>query len=259
VSKIVENAIKRTTEKFTAQMQETTTRLTAAEARAAEMDRADKLIESDPDRYISILAVLHPEKYGKYVGKGAAAPAAKPVVDEDPMPSTDTEFADGSKGYSPERFQEVLAWNRRQGARDAQAEMDKAYGPIKESFAKQEEKRKAQEAVDQQLPAVRSRVERASKRWGKLFDDDYKLDTKSEVLAYLDSHPGESFEEACAGVFLPKMVADQNKVRAGFADELNSRSAAASPGPAAANKGSGAGPQDMDSIILGAIASAGLR
>lgn len=259
VKKIVENAKKALSESHTKALGEHTTKLTAAEQRLATMDSVDKLIASDPERYISMLAALHPDKYGKFVGRQAepAAPVADPAKD-DPRPGPDGQYTDGTPGYTAAGQQKLDEWRDRQVEKRIRAEYDKRLGPI-------ERERQAAVEIQQRLPGVKNQVSKASKRWGKAFDDDYNKanDGQSEILKVLQANDGQngrphlSFEEACAEVLLPKVYAERNVMREDILKELNARPAAAAKTPAAAAvvAADGNTPRDLTDVIRASIAS----
>lgn len=262
VKKIVENARKKLAEQHTAALTEHTTKLTAAEQRAQLADNWDRMIESDPERTIRTLAVLHPEKYGKYVSEHITA---TPVVQQpavaavnDPKPSPDAEYSDGSKGYSPEGLDALLAWTTRQAVRQAVADTEKQYT---ERFGPIEQQWKSQQLVAERLPGIRAQIAAAGKTWGKAFEDDYKLDTKSEVLQYLQANPSVSFEAGVAAVMVPKLQASRDTMRSDILKEINARPKAAVktvPGGVKADIGS-TGNRSLEDIIKESIDAAGIR
>src|SRR5438067_2609456 len=68
VRKIIGNALKKNSETHQTTLTQRDTELTTVKTRAAEADRWDNLIATDPDRTMQLLATLHPEKYGRFVG-----------------------------------------------------------------------------------------------------------------------------------------------------------------------------------------------
>lgn len=265
VTKIVGNAIKKTTEKFQAQVTEVTERATKAETQLATYSKVDKLIDTDPDRYVGMLAALHPEKYGKFVQAGKAAPVAGPAAATPAAgrskPQPDATFPDGTKGYSDAGFEDLLKWNREEGAREAnaqmQAEFDKRLGPI-------EKERASARMIQERLPGVQNRLEKAKKRWGPLFEADYNKanEGKSEILKLMKANDGEdgrpflSFEDCTAEILLPLMQKSRDDMRTGILEELKGRPAAAVRTPASpAKAGVDAGPKTMEDVIRESIRS----
>lgn len=268
--KIVGNAIKRTTEKFQGQVTELTTKHDAVTKENQVYKNADRIIFEEPDRYIGMLAALHPDKYGKYVEQ-ARKPAVEkvadaPVVDpKDPEPTPDHTFEDGSKGFTPEGFQKLREWDRRQATREANAAnkklLDERLGPI-EAERQQAEQRAAQ------APRIKAQVASATETWGKAFTDDYDKGEKSEILAAMrandgrDGKPFMSFDACVAKVLTPKLRADRDTMRTEIHKELQAAPAKVVKAPAGtvkATPNANEGPRKMEDIIKEQIDAAGIR
>src|ERR1035437_5189379 len=263
VKKIVENSRTKLTAGFTTQLAERDAKVTAAEAKVANMAAIDNLISTDPDRYIGMLAALHPDKYKKFLdtgftGKPAPPPVSPPVVLTTPRPTPDLKYEDGSLGYSPQQHEKLLDWiaadaENKAYARD-DAEMTKRFGGI-------EQKYKNDQTTAALLPGVNAQLEWGKQTWGKLFEDDYKLDSKSEVLAYMRSHKGVPFEACVSAVLLPKVQADRTRMRAELLTKINARPRAAARSTPAATTTTPAvtGARDPEDVIRDAISAAGLK
>lgn len=270
--KIVGNAIKRTTEKFQGQVAELTTKHQASETENATYRNADKVIFNEPDRYMGMLASMYPEKYGKFVEQ-ARKPAEKaveqpagPVVDpKDPEPTPDHTFEDGSKGFTPEGFQKLREWDRRQATREANVAnkklLDERLGPI-EAERQQAEQRAAQ------APRIKAQVASATETWGQAFTDDYNKGEKSEILATMrandgrDGKPFMSFDACVAKVLTPKLRADRDTMRTEIHKELQAAPAKVVKGPVGtvkATPNANEGPRKMEDIIKEQIDAAGIR
>ena len=238
-------------------------RAAKAEARAKEADEIDRLAEQDPDWYVALLAALHPEKYGKFVQRlSAAADDATRVTkeDPDPEPGPDVKYEDGTLGYSPEQFNKVRAWDRRQVAKqvttDIRKEYDSRLSPI-------ENKTKAEIDFEQRRVARAERTQQAVagvfRRWGK----DRVESHQKEIFAWLDKNPKSPLEDAVAAVLLPMLESDRAKVRSEVMKELDGRPAAASKkssGTGGGGGGTGGGSGDpITDAIKRSIAAAGLK
>lgn len=245
VRKIIGNALKKTTDLHTTALTEVQGKLTAAEAKTALMDRIDTLIATDPDRYLTMLAGLHPDKYGKFLHPRtdpAVVKPADPAAEVGPMPAPDV---DG--GYSAAGLTSLLEWTAKKAKAEtlaaADARMTERFGPF-------EEREKAAKFQAEQLPAVKARIAAAKETWGKVYVDDHP-----DVLAAMKT--GLTFEAACAKVFLPLVAADRNKMRLELIAEQNARPRAAAKTPPAASVAPPAatGPRDLLDVIGDAVAT----
>jgi len=242
------------------QLSSQTERLKAYEA-------ADRLIETDPDRYIRTLAVLKPEKYGKFVaGAGAATPAAAPAgggqpaaKDAPPMPGPDVRYNDGSVGYSPEQLQKRDEWLMDRAAERAEAkvkaEYEARFGPMERNFH-------AQALISQNLPRIQSRLKDMRERWGDLFTSDEAQGEKSEVLTYM-RQTGVPLEVACTHILMPKLRKQsddaEQRGREKAMKELQKRPAAAETAPGGGKKPvQKAGPRSTEEVIRDSMRQAGM-
>ena len=196
-------------------------KLTAAEKRLKNMDQVDHLIATDSERYMGILATMHPTLYKRYLSPPAEV---KPEpVKEEPMPGPDVKFDDGSLGYSPERLKERDEWVMASAERRATARMEKLYndrfGPIEQQW-------KADKLVAEKLPNIRAEIGRAREIWGEAFTTDEKLGEQSKILGYMREH-GVSVGDAAAAVLTPLLRADRTKMREDILKEINTRPKAA--------------------------------
>ncbi len=217
VVKMVEKALKRRGEDFTKQIQERDTRLTTAEAKAKAMDQVDALIEADPERYLTMLAGLHPEKYGRFLKAQEKAEEKKAV--DDPEPQPDIEYEDKSRGYSPDQFKKWQEWTLTTASKRALAELkkesDKRLEPI-------ERERQQREYAEKMAPQIRARIQRAKETWGEHFPKDNSPEEK-ELLALCKANPTTPWEAVVAEFCLPKVRESQSKQRAAILKEINDR------------------------------------
>lgn len=206
--------------------------LTAKEAEYAplrqkseEIDNVDRLIVADPDRYIGILATLHPEKYGKFVGKAPAEvkPEVKPneaLTALGARPAPDAKFDDGSQGYTPEQHEKLLNWIEQKARIEAVAEaedrMVKRFGPMEKAF-------QSVQARNQQLPVVRAQIAEVHQTWGKELVDKHE----NEIVALMEKNPKLTPMEAATRILVPATRADRTKLRTELLTEIEARPAAA--------------------------------
>lgn len=254
VKKIVDGAIKKRTTAHETAIGETRTKLTAAEARLKNFENSDKLIATDADKYMAMLAVLHPE-YKEFVrGGGGAAPAGtRPAVvattDLGPKPQPDLKYSDGSLGYSPEQLDKRDEWMAKTTAAQVTKDMEdrytKRFGPIERDW-------QAQQTVNQQLPIVQARIAAAQALWGK----DLFTKHEPEILAFLGANPTVSFDAGVATILAPKLRGERTTMRTEILAEMKARPAAAAATPAAAVAGTvdTGGPKTTEQIIRESIA-----
>lgn len=226
-------AQKKWTDDHAAELKERDTKIQAADERLQNMDNVDRLIATDPDRYIGMLAALHPAHYKKYLTPGAVekpAEGAKPAVATDlgPRPAPDAKFPDGSSGYSEEQHEKLLTWvatkARQEATADAKAEMDRRLGPI-------EKERESSQALQAQVPIVRAQVAKVKETWGADLVDKHE----AAIVAVMKANPTMSVGDATAQVLVPLTRADRNTMRAELLAETAARPAAArQAAPAAA-------------------------
>lgn len=272
MKKIFGNAQEKWKTTHKAELAERDTKLTAAEQRLQHMDSVDALIASDPDRYVAMLAAMHPDKYSRFVGR--TPEAAKPAVDTaaaDPKPEPDGQYADGTPGYTPAGMEKLLDWRDRQTAAKLKADYEERLKPLEEQRKTLEEQQKtqaqqraAEEHRAAQVPKIKAQVAHASKTWGKLFDDDYAKANAgdSEILKVMQANDGKegrpflSFDAAVAQVLTPKLYADRNTMREELLKEINGRPAAAdrTPGSPSVVPDSPVGERNMEDVIRQSIA-----
>lgn len=266
VAKIVENAQKKVIATHEAEVTEVRTKLTAAELKNKQMDAVDSLIVSDPDRYIGMLASLHPEKYKRFL-TGNSAPTqpviAKPAAVEPAAarPQPDTRYEDGSLGYSPQQHEKLLTWvadtARKQAVAESAAEFTKRFGPI-------EEKWKADQLNAQFEPKVRAQMDRNTTLWGPEFTKEVNLGNKSPLLQLIHANPSIPADAIIAQYMTPKRDAAakerENNVRADVLKEMATRAKAAAktaPASVAANTDT-SGPMSTEDTVRNAMRTLGV-
>jgi hypothetical protein len=265
VRKVLENTRAKVAEKYERELATTRTQLEQSSARLQNMDVVDKMILTDPDRYIRTLAAIHPQLYGKYVGMQAEEkpkPAARPDAD-DPMPQPDAEFPDGSKGYSLDQQMKREEWLQRRITRTVTAEVEQRYnqrfGPIEQDWKQAQLARAAEVQRERARPGVRAQIMNAKKIWGPLFQSTLTGDPQDdpEILQAMDDHPDWSFDACVASVLTPKMQADREAMRKDVLDEIRKAPAAATRSVPGAALGTGTGrPRTTAEIVAEAVAAA---
>jgi hypothetical protein len=255
VRKIIETQRKKWDEGKTTEVKTYTEKLTAAEKRLASYLEIDKIASSDAKAYLQLLAQHNPA-YAEFLKP--AQPAA-PVEDKnDPRPAPDAKFPDGTIGYSPEGFDKLLGWERRQAVKDARTqvtqEFEKRFGPIEQQWRNEQE---TQQMISQKLPVVRNQIAQANKQWGEKLMKDHEADIEK---ALGDPQLAEmSFPEVVAHVLLPKLTTDRNKQREEILKELNTRPAAARHTDGVGGASEEKGAKTIEDIIKERVAAAGLR
>lgn len=263
VKKIVENARKKLETAHAAALTEHSTKAHKAEARAREADIADEAARKDPARYLEILTAINPE-FKKYISprsdattqpnRPTQASPATPIHASEEPPDPDHKFEDGSLGYTAEGYKRLMEWQATQAENRA---FERHQRTITEERARQEA---AAEVTRQARATSDAWRDQASKTWGKAFDDDYALNDKSEILAYMRANPTVPFPAAVSAVLQPKTQADRERIRKEIHDELNARPSAAVKNVSGSKKSIElpSGPRTMEDVIREAMASSGL-
>jgi hypothetical protein len=270
VHKITENAIKRTTDKYTGELKKRDDELATIRPEVENYRRADALAAKDPDKYIAALA-QHDQRYQKFVqnaeavAKASAVPAVTDIVapENDPMPKKDMKFADGSEGYTEEGFQKLLEWNQRAGARQALKSVEARFGPLEKAHKATTAAEAAQAKQAEQVQAIRNTTNLLRKHFGDIFTADEKLanEGKSEIIAYQRTNRCTLLEAGLA-VLLPKLAADRARIRKELIAESATRKKVVRPAPAqvkAVRKVDPNAPVDLNQVINDAIDAAGLE
>lgn len=266
--KIFGNAKKKWVAEHAAELKTRDDKIAGDTKRQANYDNADRLIATDPDRYLQMLAALHPV-YKQYLGGKQVPEVAKPATPVvsalGPRPKPDITYTPeqgGGIGYSPEQHEKLLDWiaanAKAEAITEAEARFTKRFGSIEKTW-------QAQEARQQLQPTINAQISRASKLYGKLFDDDYALGSnpatqdKSEILRALKANSDMPFDAVVASVLLPKIQTDENAKRSAIIKELNARKpAAAKAAPAAIRTGAvdPNAPKTTEEIVKEALARA---
>jgi len=248
--KIFRNAQKKWVTAHQTELKERDTKLTASQERLQNMEAVDKLIANDPDRYLRMLAAIHPDKYSRFLdgSKPTEVKSAPPVVESSPPPAPDAEFPDGSKGYSPEGLQKLLAWQAQQVETRTLARADETFtrrfGPIEQRW-------KNEQVIEERRPMVQAMIARNKKVWGEHFKDG-----DPEILKFMNDHPEVPFDAAVSQVLVPRIQAERNTMRADILKEINTKpKAAAKSAPTVGGGGGVTGPRSLEDIVRESIAN----
>jgi hypothetical protein len=262
--KAVRDAKKEWESEFSPKSQEYETKLKDYEAKLTRYTNLDKVMSSDPERFLTMLSKVPAyqqffaavEAAFEASSKQQAAPptpiAPASVQDGDDMPQPDQRLSDGSMVYSMEGLKALNAWNREQARKETLAEVDKKFGPIESEW-------QAHKRVESLRPVINAQIEEA-RTWEGFTDNE------AEIAQALKSDQKLSLEGAYRKVVLPKLraawegekaklVPERNKLREEILAELKAapRSTAV---PSISTKATPTtGPKSLEDIITEQIQS----
>lgn len=257
VRKIVEKAVKDAETGYTPKLKEFEAKVQDYEGRLTKVAQFEKIMVEEPDRFMTMLMSL--PQYQTYFAQRNAAPIepsvqsvpdqSTPQVDDDPMPEPDKELADGSRVYSLEGFKAREEWNRRQARKEVMAEVQKTFGPIKQSYEEHIQERQRQEYYSNVIiPQITAQINQA-RQW-PLFNEN-----EAEITKALDKDKSLSLEGAYRQVVLPKLVSSRDQMRQDVIKELKKvpsstavPSGGVKPNPVT-SRPAGAGPRDLEEVI----------
>jgi hypothetical protein len=212
------------------------------ESRLQQVQEFERIMVSDPERFLGMLSKI-PAYQGIFdrLTQPEVAQSTVPVSDD--MPQPDYKFPDGTVGYSMEGIRALQEWNRAQAKKDALAEIEKSYGPLRKSY---EEYQRVQSIV----PQVQAQIAEARK-WN-LFNE-----SEPEIVEALKNNPSWSLERAYQHVVLPKLQTQaqvsRDQIRAEVLSELKKAPKATSVTTGATRpKPAGAGPRSLEQVIADA-------
>ncbi len=227
VQKILLNGYKRMLAAQEKELKGHTDKYSEAEKRLKNLDQVDHLIRTDPERYLKILATIHPN-YQQFVqlgGQKAQEQVAKQAeketgIDFKSMPQPDAKFPDGSMGYSPEGHQKLAEWQAQQIQTRVEssvlAQVDKV---LKTRIGPYEEREKAQREIAQRLPTIRSEIAEAREVWGELLDQNQE-EIIGKMKAAEEQGQQLSFRAAVQMVLVPKLRKSQDDIRASVIKDI---------------------------------------
>lgn len=263
VKKIVEGAEKRALEPLQKQLAELTPRVQEYEQRLAQVAEFEQVMTNDPGRFLDMLSTLPAysqffqmmEQFVTSQSHGGAAPPtteqqAQAILDNDPMPEPDNE--DGS-GYTMDGLKKLLEWNSRVVEGKVSQRFEQQYKPIKDRFD-------AEQTLQQLTPKIQKQMEEAY-TWPKFSENE------AEIVKVLERYPTATLEQAYQHVVVPKLVADEQKLRSDIRQQVLGELKKAPPvstgvpvsgtKPNPANLNSG--PRNLEDVIQQAVQERGLR
>lgn len=226
------------------------------ESRLENVGRFEDVMANQPEEFLRRLSTL-PQYQGFFQAveqalsgqpQGQAIPQPtnqaafqQPQVVGDEMPQPDEELPDGTKVYSMEGLQNLLAWRDKQVESRVTKQIEERYKPIESEW--QERRR-----IEATLPIVRAKIEEA-KTW-PLFNE-----SEEEITAALEANPNLSLDGAYRMVVFPKLIAERNKMRQDVLTEVSRAPVATSIASKATKPVAPAtGPRSIEDIIAGEVA-----
>lgn len=207
VKKIVEGAEKRALEPLQKQLAELTPKVQEYEQRLAQVAEFEQVMTNDPGRFLDMLSTL--PAYSQFfqlveqfvtsqtqTAQPTPEEQAQAILANDPMPEPDDE--DGT-GYTMEGLKKLLEWNSRVVESRVTKQVESQYKPIKDRFD-------AEQTLQQLTPKVQKQMEEAY-RWPKFAENE------AEIIKVLEQYPTATLEQAYQHVVVPKLVADEQRLR----------------------------------------------
>ena len=255
VKKIVENAIKKQTTAHEAALNTRAQREAAYQRELEVYRRTDAIIRSDPDRFLGMLAALNPQ-YKKFLasGNGEGTQRAQPAGrSTDPMPPPDGEYADGTKGYTPDGLAKLLDWRDRQTEARVASRIEQQYN---ERFGPIEQHYRTAQYTGQLRGKVRGQIENLKHAFGADLIDTHQ----NSIALAMKADPRLTMAEAAAMVLVPKISAERTTMREAILKELQGRPKAATAAkPVAVSAGESDEADTTTDVVRKAVAAAGLR
>lgn len=201
------------------------------ENRINEIGQVEQIMFHDQPRFISILRTI--PGYAELLDPKPAATPATPASETRPGPDTEN-------GYSVEGLDKLLQWQASQTAKQLQSTYDEKLKPILDKHAQEQH-------IEQMRPKIQKQMAEAAK-W------DGFTENMPEILAALKADPGTSLESAYIKVVIPKLKADEPKIREKVLKELKAAPTSTGTTPNAAKKTVvHTGPRDLDDVIRQSI------
>lgn len=216
VKAITESQRKKAQTEFEAKVKEHTDKVAAYEARLKEVENAENIIKSEPEKYLEFLPTVNP-KYKDLIQKAVAAGTIVPPVAAVPAtpPPPNVKLEDGSMTYDTEGLQKYSEWQAAQIEARLEKKYSERFGPMEREF----QKKKDYEAfVATTMPRINAQLE-AAEKW-PLFTDN-----RTDILAALTdkTNPAANLEAAYQRVVLPKLQANKDTMRAELLKELEQK------------------------------------
>ena len=192
------------------------------ESRLEKVGQFEQVMANDPDRFLQMLERLPAYKEffsfvrnalqgGGTPEQGAQAQAQPTQVDDlAEMPQPDEELPDGSRVYSMEGLNKMLAWRDSRVASQVRKELaqefEKRYSPMESEWQERRRIEMARPIIQRQMAEART--------W-HLFNE-----SENEILDVLRANPTMQLAEAYQKVVFPKLVADRTKIREQVLQEI---------------------------------------
>jgi hypothetical protein len=260
VKKIVEGAEKRAIEPLQKQLAELTPKIQEYEQRLTQVAEFEQVMANDPGRFLDMLSTLPAysqffqlvEQFVTSQSQGvqpAPEQVAQDIMANDPMPEPDDE--DGT-GYTMEGLKKLLEWNSRVVESRVTKQVESQYKPIKDRF-------EAERTLQELTPKVQKQMEEAYK-WPKFAENE------AEIIQVLERYPTATLEQAYQHVVVPKLVADEqrlrNDIRQQVLGELKKAPPVSTGVPVSGTKprpASASGPRSLEEVIKEQMEEKGLR
>lgn len=225
------------------------TKTSEYESRLQNVDAIERLMETDPDRFLTILADANPA-YKKFLQQQAAAVEQKQTtVNDDPMPEPDLDLGDGRSTYSMEGLKKLREWDKRSALREFDTKMNERLGPIEAERKKAAEAEKQRQHFEATMQRATEKVDQTLSRAQKWHGFN---DHQAEILKVLQSDKTIDLYDAYMQVVIPKLAGDRTKMRQDLLTEIKgapqSTSAAVNTPPAVV-----AGNKSIEDIIAESI------
>ena len=260
VTKAEQEAIARITKelegKWGTERQPLETKVKDYEDRLTKVAQFEHVLENDPKTFLGMLSQIPAYKeFFDYIGKLSQPPAAgtqpgSAAKVPEGMPQPDQTLPDGTKVYSMEGLQSLLAWQSENVEKRVTQRVQERYAPL-------EQERQTRQRMEQMVPVIEKQIAEA-RQW------PHFAELESEVIKNLKADPQISLERAFVKAFnefqVPKVTAERNKIRTDVLAELKQRPVSSSA-PAAQVR-PGARPttesRSLDEIVAQAARDAGL-
>ncbi len=225
-------------------LEDITGHITSSKTKYADYDQrfesyasVEKIMESNPDQFIRMLAQVNPEHYGRFVdfldGKHqAAAPVQQAIGDNDPEPEPDYDLGDGRRTYSLEGMRKRDEWKERQIEKRLIAKLDEKLTPYEQERKRIAETAQKEQRLKEIHDAATQKVTETIERYSK------KPGFKENEQAIQDAviNKGLSLEDAYHEVVFAKFQQSEQQIREKVVKEQNAqpRSTSVATNPAAA-------------------------
>lgn len=226
VHKVVQEREKKLQEAHAAALQEHTGQLTKYETRIADVAKVENIISNNPEQYVTTLAQLFPETYGRIFAPLFQQDAQPlPEVQDQPlsMPEPDLDLGDGSKTYSLEGLKGFAQWVRDDTLREFNAQFRPHLDYVQQQKEYALQQAQAQERYQQGMQTAQGALEEV-KTWDlgaenitEILTEAAKLDPRYDALTALSM--------AYRKVVVPKLKLSQDEMRAQILKDMKKASA----------------------------------